>query len=79
MVSLRPVAKNGLHSLHLEKTQTWGQQFEALGGRKDGDLASKMSMLPVIQKRGTPGSVPGLDGSLTVFLEAFPSERSPWN
>lgn len=59
---LRPVAKNGLHSLDMEKTQTWEQQFEALEGRKEGDPTSKKSMLPVIQKRGTQGSVPGLDG-----------------
>lgn len=56
------MAKNGLHSLDMEKTQTWGQKFEALEGRKEGDLASKKSMLPVNQKRGTQGSVPGLDG-----------------
>lgn len=52
MMSLRPVAKNCLRSLDMEKTQTWGQQFEALEGRKEGDLASKKSVLPVIRKEG---------------------------
>lgn len=57
-MSPRPVAKNGLSSLDMEKTDFWGQQFEAVGRRKGNDLASRKNMIPVIKK----AFVPGLDG-----------------